>query len=265
MRTLIAFFIRHHVFFMFMLMEITAMGMLVQSHYYQSSRLANSSAVWSGQLLEGTNNATEYFSLKKVNTLLAEENARLKNLKRVQSILPRPNQQYQYISAKVIKNSYNKRSNYLTLNKGSLHGLESGMGVCNSSGVIGIIREVSTHYATVMSVLNKNTVISTRFRKSNHFGELHWDGKSADFAQLQSIEKYAPISVGDSLITNSYSSIFPEGIPIGTINRFERLPSENFYNIEVDLSVDYSNIDYVYIIKNLHKTERQTLEKNQIE
>jgi len=248
-------------------MEVIAVGMLLQSHYYHSSRFASSTVVWSGQLLEGVNNSTEYFSLKKINRLLAEENARLKTIEKSNSLDSNLiiSNQYQYISAKVIKNSYNKRNNYLTLNKGSLHGLENGMGVCNNNGVVGILRDVSEHYSTVMSVLNKNTVISTRFSKSNHFGELHWNGKSADFAQLQSIEKYAPISVGDSLITNSYSSIFPEGISIGTINRFERPATENFYTIEVDLSVEYRNIDYVYIIKDLYKKERETLEKSQIE
>ena len=267
MRNLIAFFIRYHVFFVFFLLEIIAVGMLLQSHYYQASRFASSSTAWSGQLLEGFNNSTEYFSLKEINELLAEENARLKTMGASANpdSVDFENNQYQYISAKIIKNSYNKRNNYLSLNKGSLHGLENGMGVCTQEGVVGIIRDVSEHYSTVMSILNKNTVISTRFSKSNHFGELHWDGKSADFAQLQSIEKYVPISVGDSLVTNSYSSIFPEGILIGTINRFERENTENFYSIEVDLCVNYRNIDFVYVIKDLQKEERKSLEKNQIE
>jgi len=243
-------------------MEIIALGMLLQSHYYQASRFASSSATLSGELLERVNNFEEYFSLKKINTLLATENAHLKTMHFSVSNDSNEQQanQYKYISAKVIKNSYNKRNNYLTLNKGKLHGLENGMGVCTSEGVVGIIRDVSEKFATVMSMLNKKTVISTRFSKSNHFGELHWDGKSPDFAQLQSIEKYVPISVGDSLITNSYSSIFPDGITIGTVNRFERKNSENFYTIEVDLSVDYRNLTYVYVIKNTEKEERKTIE-----
>ena len=267
MRNLIVFFIKNHVLFVFLLMEIIAMGMLFQSQYYQSSRMASSSSVWSGKLLESFNNSTDYFSLKDINTLLATENAQLKtrlsSTKTDTSLVL--NTQFHYISAKVIKNSFNKRNNYLTLNKGSLHGLENGMGVCTNQGVVGIIRDVSANFSTVMSVLNKKTVISARLQKSKHFGELHWDGKSADFAQLHSIEKYVPISVGDSLITNSYSSIFPEGISIGTINRFDRLKTENFYTIEVDLAVEYRNLEYVYVIKDLQRNERNTLDKRTIE
>lgn len=267
MRNLILFLIRHHVFFVFFLMEVIAFGMLLQSHYYQASRFANSSTAWSGQILEAVNNSTEYLSLKEINKILAEENAQLKsrNSNYTLNSAIKEQEDYTYISAKVIKNSYNKRNNYLTLNRGSLHGIENGMGVCTEQGIVGIVRDVSEHYATVMSVLNKNTVISTRFRKSNHFGELNWDGKSADFAQLQSIEKFVSISVGDSLVSNGFSSIFPEGIPIGTINRFERKSTENFYHIEVDLAVDYRDLSFVYVIKNKLKNERSTLESKQSE
>jgi rod shape-determining protein MreC len=265
MRNLFAFLFRHHVLFVFILLEILAVGMIIQSHYYQASRFASSSNAWSGELLENFRSSTDYLSLRKINDLLAEENAQLKNrnLNSAFKSASKEKGQYQYLSAKVIKNSYNKRNNYLTINKGSAHGIENGMGVCINDGVVGIIRDITEHYATVMSVLNKKTVISTRFAKSNHFGELIWDGKSHDFAQLHSVEKYVDVSVGDSLITNSYSSIFPEGIVIGTVNRFEREETANFYSIEVDLSVDFSNIDYVYVIKDLLKKERIELESKQ--
>ena len=237
--------------------------MLIQSHHYQSSRFANSSNTWSGQILEQFNNATDYFSLKKINLLLAEENALIRN----RSLQLPPTEkniyknQHQYISAKTIKNSYNKRNNYLTINKGAIHGIENGMGVITEAGVVGIVRDVSPNYATVMSLLNKNTIISTRFIKSNHFGELIWDGKSHQFAQLNSVEKYVPVAVGDSLVTNSFSNIFPEGIPVGTVNRFERDENKNFYtSIEVALSVDFSNLNYIYVVKDKFKEERMKLE-----
>ena len=263
MRNLFAFFFRYHVFFVFILLEITAVGMLIQTHHYQYSRFASSSNSWSGQILEQFNNISDYFSLKKINSLLAEENALIRN----RSLQLRPlseniyKNQHQYISAKIIKNSYNKRNNYLTINKGSMDGIENGMGVICEDGVVGIIRDVSPNFATVMSLLNKNTIISTRFMKSNHFGELVWDGKSHQFAQLNSVEKFVPVNIGDSLVTNSFSNIFPEGITLGTVNRFERDENKNFYtSIEVALSVDFSNLNYIYILKDELKEERMELE-----
>ena len=169
MRNLFAFFFRYHFFFVFILLEITGIGMLIQTQHYHSSRFASSSNRWSGRILEKFNSVTDYFWLKKINDLLAEENALIRN----KSLHPPSHEQniyknqHEYISAKIIKNSYNKRNNYLTINKGSMYGIENGMGVITEAGVVGIIRDVSPNYATVMSLLNKNTIISTRFIKSN--------------------------------------------------------------------------------------------------
>ncbi len=265
MRNLFSFLIRHHVFLLFLIMELIALQMVIQTHAYQHSRLSTSAHNLSGGVLKSFQNAKNYLSLKKINNLLSEENSSLKNKNSVllkRKINPSSyTSSHQYISAKVIKNSFNKRNNYLTINKGSIGGVKNGMGVCSALGVVGIVRDVSPHYSTVMSLLNKKSIISARFSDSNHFGELLWNGKSYEFAQLHSIEKYVPISGGDSLVTNSFSNIFPDGIPIGSVNRFERNESENFYSIEVDLHVDFSDINYVYIIKDPQKFERQELEK----
>lgn len=245
-------------------MEMIAIQMVIQTHTYQSSRFYSSASTLSGEVFKSFQNVKNYFSLKKINYQLSQENVILKNKNTVLSEINTgslPSNSHKYISAKVIKNSFNKRNNYLTINKGSLNGIKNGMGVITTAGVVGIIRDVSFHFSTVMSLLNKKSRISTRFSNSNHFGELLWDGKSYEFAQLHSIEKYVSIAGGDSLVTNSFSNIFPDGIPIGTINRFYRKESENFYNIEVDLHVDFSNLDFVYIIDNPLKLERQELEK----
>ena len=264
MRNLFAFIYRHHVFFMFLFLEIIAVGMLVKNNDYQNSRFASSSNVLSGKIFQHFKNISDYFYLQKINQLLVEENTLLKNLNLKKSFDANNinnKGQYEFISAKIIKNSYNKRNNYLTINKGAMDGIESGMGVCVNEGVVGIVRDVSKHFSTIMSLLNKKAIISSRFTKSNHFGVIQWDGKSYHFAQLHSIPKYVDVSLGDSLITNSFSNIFPEGISLGTVNRFERDKNDNFYAIEVALSVDFSNINYVYVIKDLFKDERLKLEK----
>ena len=79
MRNLFAFLYRHHVFFVFILLEIIAFGILIQSHYYQGSRFYSSAQAWSGKTLTYIQNSVDYFSLKKINQLLAEENAQLRN------------------------------------------------------------------------------------------------------------------------------------------------------------------------------------------
>ena len=59
------------------------------------------------------------------------------------------------------------------------------------------------------------------------------------------------------------SSIFPKGIPIGSIASFALDESENFYIIRVQLFQDMTNLGHAYVIKNNDLAEIRTLESLQ--
>jgi rod shape-determining protein MreC len=64
------------------------------------------------------------------------------------------------------------------------------------------------------------------------------------------------------LYTSNYSLLFPAGIPIGTIEKSESNLKSNFYSIKVKLATDFSQLDVVTVIKNIHQNELDVL--NQI-
>ena len=78
--------------------------------------------------------------------------------------------------------------------------------------------------------------------------------------QLQDIPKHAKLSIGDTIVTSGYSNIFPENIKIGTIISYESEGNTNFLNISVKLFTDFTNIDFVYIVDTLFKSERELIE-----
>jgi rod shape-determining protein MreC len=169
-------------------------------------------------------------------------------------------QQYTFVNARVVNNSIGRRNNFITLDKGTSNGVEKDMGVISSSGVVGIVKDVSLHYCTVMSVLHKNTKISTRFKNSNYFGSLVWNGENHREATFLEIAKHVKFKTGDTLVTTVYSSIFPEGIMVGVVKSWELKPGDNFYKINVKLSTNFANLSHVYIVDNLMKREQLELE-----
>jgi rod shape-determining protein MreC len=66
------------------------------------------------------------------------------------------------------------------------------------------------------------------------------------------------------VVTSGYSSIFPEGLLIGTILSFDKPQGENYYNIKVKLAVDFKSIRYVHVIENVKKEELKALENKVI-
>jgi rod shape-determining protein MreC len=78
--------------------------------------------------------------------------------------------------------------------------------------------------------------------------------------QLQDLPVQASIYVGDTIVTGGKSTIFPEGIPIGTIRDF-KTQNNRYEYINIGLFNDMSSIGYVQVIKNFDKLEIQNLEE----
>jgi rod shape-determining protein MreC len=215
------------------------------------------------------NNVSEYLNLRTQNDALAQENAKLRSLlfnTKDTTAIPKLDslkgvKPTDIIVSKVIHNTFNTQENYLTLNSGSLQGVKPDMGVINSLGIVGIIDNTSSNFATVISILNVKSHINAKLKKSNHFGSLSWDGKNTGFVQLTDVPRLASIRIGDTIVTGGQSVIFPENINIGTVSKRYYENETNYYKIEVKLFNDMTNLGHVYIIKSKNRDEIINLEK----
>ena len=269
MRSLLHFLARNYFILLFLALEILSLVLIVNYNNFQRVKFLNSSNRLSASLFELTDDFTNYFHLKKENEELSSENAQLRTQLQklkldeiINEVDSTVNQDtiYQFISAKVINNSVNKRYNYVTLNKGRLDGIEPDMGIIGPNGVIGVINNVTDHYSTGPNILNKRWGVSAKIKKNNYFGPISWDGKDYQLAQLKEIPFHVDLTVGDTIITSGHSTIFPEGILIGTIENFKHDSGANFYEINIRLSSNFKTISHVELIKHNFKDERKTLE-----
>ena len=272
MRSLFRFLIRNYFLMMFLALEAISLTLMVSLNNYQRVAFLNSSNDLFGTVYERFSNMDDYFSLSRTNSRLAAENASLRRQLyfRIQNQekypINRPDTveapAYFFTSAKVISNSTNKQFNYITLNKGSRHGMKPDMGVMNSEGVVGVITNVSLNYSTGLSLLNKRMSIPAKITKDNYFGALVWDGEHFNSADLKEIPYHVIVNVGDTVVTSGYSNIFPEGIMIGTIKSFNVESGTNFYNIKVELSTKFKTLKYVEVVQNTKSNELINLESN---
>ena len=272
MRNLVLFFTKNYFIFLFLFLESVAIFLLIQNNNYQRASFINSSNAISGTIYETYTGFTEYFSLKNSNKQLAEENAKLRNLLKSSyaNYLVTPElvkdsalkQQYSYIVAKVVNNSTNRKDNYLTLNRGSEQGIKKGMAVICGQGVVGIVKEVSANFSSVMSVLHSKVTVPASIKKYGETGLLIW-GETNDyrFGEMKNIPSHLKLLKGDTILTSSYSSIFPAGILVGTIEQVTQITGNTFNNLKIRLSVDFGKISYVYIVNNVLKEEQENLEK----
>jgi len=268
---IIAFFRRFYFSLLFIALEIISIAFVVTNNYYHEAGYFNSSNRITGTVYRTYSGVTSYFSLQSVNRQLAEENAQLLNAESKtkdtstykKGTLTNPfGQQYNFMLAEVIDNSTNLPNNYLTLRAGSEEGIGEGMGVISPAGIVGIVVKTSSRYSVVMSLLHQKTMVSAMFKKSGTFGSLSWDNnKDYRFATLNQIPMSEKIKQGDTIVTSGFSTIFPKGIMVGTVDNFKAIPELYFYTVHIKLSTDFKNIRYVYVVNTIEKIEKDSLER----
>ncbi len=279
MGQLLAFLVKYRAFFIFLFLEVICISLIVSNNDYQRSAYLKSSSSLIGSITESSDNVSEYFGLKRVNRELAEENARLRALLLATSKVSldslsnytieadsTDSMEYLLRPAEIVRNNIRLANNFFMINKGSTDGIQAEMGVVSPSGVVGKIRWVSKHYAEGISLLNTRNSFSAKHEKSNRIGTVQWDGIDPQVAKLLFITPDVNIQVGDSIVTSSFNAVFPKNLLIGTVKSSKRDVNNTYLNIEVDLSVDFGKLSYVYVIENTRKPEQDSLSNsNQID
>jgi len=244
---------------------------VVNKNLKQNTAFVNSSNEYAARVMEVSDAVTGFFGLVHENEKLARENAKLNTMLVIsQQIIqkmamdsihiPAMQNQYNFIVAKVINNSVARPNNYITLNKGALDGIKPGMGIISPQGVVGRVMVCSQHFSTATSLLHSKMLISAEISRIHASGSLKWDGTNPDQANLEFVARHLKPMKGDTIRTSEYSNILPEGIHVGIIRSIKLKDDATFYNIVVDLATDFSTLNFVYVIDNKLKAEKDTLQ-----
>lgn len=280
MHSIIQLFIRHGGLLTLVVMEVLCFYLIASYNNPQGQISSASWAKYSGTVLNWKTKWQDYFSLQDENIRLRVENAHLQSqlanarLIEVPSIdtirrvvrtdtlehkLIRP--EYELISARVVSNTIGLRNNWMIINRGHEDGIQPNTGVITRSGVAGVVREVSDHFATVMSVLHQQTKISAALKGHDYFGSLVWEGDNPQYMSLTDIPYHLPVQPGDTVQVSNYSLLFPEGHMAGRVDTAYRMAGSNFLYIRVKLSQSPANINDVYVVTNRYAEELDTLQQ----
>mgnify|MGYP003294218901 FL=1 len=276
MQAILNFLIKHNHWFLFILLEGISFVLIVNFNNFQRATMFTSANKVVGSMYSTRNDIDSYFSLKDENETLVAENEKLMNeieflkgeLKEYcdsaslanNTYARKHRKGYHYNTARVVNSSINKVNNFITINKGTKANVTDKMGVFTDKGVVGVTYTSSDNYTVVMPLLNSKSMLSCKV-KDNNFCTLKWNGKDTRYSQLVDLPRYEVFEYGDTVVTSRYSSMFPEGIPVGVIERLEDSEDGQSYSAQVKLFVDFSEIDNVYIVSNDNIDEQNGLEQ----
>ena len=235
-------------------LKMVRMGGAAQDFFFARAGHSFMAKVWGG-----AQNVSDYFSLRKTNAALAQENSdlmrRLASYRHLCDSLghngeaPSSSAGFNWLPAEVVQAGVRAEHNFLILSKGARDGVTKGSGVVSPRGVVGIVDAVSNSHCHVMSILNPAMGVSSRVGKEGAVGPLVWTGKGSRDAILKEIPLQTRFEKGDTVYTSGYSAIFPPDIPLGTLGEAKIVNGATF-EISVSLFEDCKSVRYVTIVSN---------------
>lgn len=269
---LIRLFSKNGLFLFFLFLQLTAVTLIFSRNSMQQSFLAAQTTAFNAWVSGYIDQGTSYLRLKQINEDLVAQNKALMaeiygkdragnpHFRRVTDTIG-GGQIYTFVDADIVNNSITRNDNYFTIDRGKKHGVFPKMGVIAPNGIAGIVVNTTNNYALVQSVLSVNKIrINAALKNTGFFGTLTWKGDNSRTMHLADIPKYVPLKVGDTVLTDGKSSIFPQGIMIGKVAGYEVDSKTGYWDISVELNQKMGNLQKVFVVRNLKKLELKQIQ-----
>ena len=269
---LIRLFSKNGLFLFFLFLQLIAVTLIFSRNSMQQSFAAGQATAFNAWVSGYIDQGTSYLKLKQINEDLVAQNKALMaqvygkgqsgnpQFRRVTDTIG-GGQIYTFVDADIVNNSITRNDNYFTIDRGKRHGVFPKMGVIAPNGIAGIVVNTTNNYALVQSVLSVNKIrINAALKNTGFFGTLTWKGDNSRTMHLADIPKYVPLKVGDTVLTDGKSSIFPQGIMIGRIAGYEVDSKTGYWDISVELNQKMGNLQKVFLVRNLKKLELKQIQ-----
>ncbi|WP_428236406.1 rod shape-determining protein MreC [Gracilimonas sp.] len=192
--------------------------------------------------------------LQRQNILLQDELSRLRSIEQENRELRRllgyrERSQFELAPVSIVGKQLTGSNNILTIDAGKSDGLEDGMPLVTSDGLIGKIVLTGTYYSQVMPYYNSLFRVSARIQENQAHGIVSWPGDIYGELVMDFVPKTIPIDSGFVVETSGNSNQFPGGIPIGRVIRSEPEPGRETQRIYLEPFVMLADIAQGFVIE----------------
>lgn len=183
---------------------------------------------------------------------LADENQRLREYLEIKRAYP----DFSLCDALIISRGSESYMTVITLNRGSADGIEVGMPVITSSGLVGSVIEVDIASCKVRTIIEDRGACGAYITRSGDIGVIEGDisYKDTGICSLNYLSYDADVAIDDIVYTSGLGSIYPRDIPVGKVIGVSENAHNRSKSAEIRTFVDFSKITYVMIITDFEYT-----------
>jgi rod shape-determining protein MreC len=198
---------------------------------------------------------TRYEQLERTAAEIRQENNRLR-----EQLGFSQEMRYQHIPAVLIGRDPSNLFSTLIINKGTYSGVAVDMPVIaylnGIQGLVGKVVHAAAFESMVMPLYNEHCFVSSRLVESRYEGIVEGRGVLENPLLMRFINKRArgEINIGDLVVSSGLGGTYPSGINLGRVNRINYDENELSMEVELDPSIDFSRLEYLFVIKQVGET-----------
>ena len=188
---------------------------------------------------------------------LTAENSQLvqdqEELERLRSLLDLKEQysSYDMIGARITAKDTGNWFNVFTIDKGSDDGVQVDCNVISDGGLVGIVTEVGTHWATVRSIIDDSSNVSAMTVSTQDNCVVEGDLELIDEGKLSFSQLYDQdnkVTVGERIVTSNISEKYVEGLFIGYVSDIQQDSNNLTKTGTIVTPVDFQHLKDVLVI-----------------
>lgn len=189
-------------------------------------------------------------TLTEQNNVLLQDQAELARLEQLYE-LDEEYTDYPKIAARIISKDPGNWYDTFMINRGSNDGIRVDNNVIVGKGLVGIVTEVGSNWATVRSIIDDSSNVSAMTVSTDDICVVEGDLELIDEGKLRFSQLYDredKVSVGERIVTSNISDKYVEGLFIGYVSEIE-LDTNNLTKTGTLVTpVDFQHLKDVFVI-----------------
>jgi rod shape-determining protein MreC len=157
------------------------------------------------------------------------------------------------IAAEVVGRDPSPWFKTIIINRGRAEGVTKGLPVVIPEGIVGQVTDVTSEYAKVMLIIDRNSAVDALVQRTRARGIIQ--GESTVNCIFKYVLRKDEVTVGDKIVASGFDGVFPKGFYIGEVSGVIRRAAGIFQEVTVVPYVDFEKLEEVLVILSPPKPE----------
>lgn len=150
------------------------------------------------------------------------------------------------VGARVIGRPPSAWEGSLLIDRGTADGVKTGMPVLAPEGLLGQTVEVTEHSAKVRLITDQRSGVAAMIQSTRAEGVVR--GSIEGLLSMEYVSRESTVTVGDVVITSGMGGVYPKGLMIGQVDKFELNDNDLYPSITVRPTARFEGIEEVVVL-----------------